>query len=186
MSHHDEPALRVPHATTRSQGRQQGEPTVGQATEHGHGPTDVVMGKPVSLDHVGLLSHKSAAEWKQIIGVHLPVTVHHGDEVIGVQHAGKVVKPHRNGRAHALSTALKDGQVEGAFSALHRFCGAVYRTVINDDHHVHFSGQRPECPVDVRRFIPCGHDHRQTATFPHAPLRTTAPHKVSEATRRSR
>ena len=144
------------------------------------------MGKPVPFDHVSLFSHELAAKWKQIIGVHLPITVHNGDEVIGAQHSGKVVKPHRNGRAHALSTALKDGHVERAFGALHRFCGAVRGTVIDDDHHIHFSGQRPECPVDVGRFIPCGHDHRQTATLPHAPLRTTAPHKVSEATRRSR
>lgn len=144
------------------------------------------MRKPVSLDHVGLFSHELAAEWKQICGVHLPVTVHDGDEIIDVQHASKVVKPHRNGRTHALPSALKHDHVKGALGALHDVHGPVRGTVIDDDHHIHFSGQRPECSVDVRRFISCGHDHRQTATFPHAPLRTTAPHKVSEATRPSR
>ena len=38
----------------------------------------------------------------------------------------------------------------------------------------------------VEGFVPRRHDHRNTAPFPHVPLRTTAPHKVSEPARAGR
>lgn len=140
-SHHDKTTLRIAHPSSRSKGGQHGKASVGDVSKLGHRAFDLGMGQSVPFHDVGLLVDEVTAERNQIVGVHLAISVHDRNDVIGAQVPLEVLKAHRNSGTHTQPSTLQDHHLKGQIKAFDRLDRSIRGAIIDHHDQIHFRRQ---------------------------------------------